>query len=440
MPTDFVTKRSLRLSTAEGLVAELAGACASGAVLTAWAIHLALPVTLIGLLGALPFASQLVHLPAAFLTRRLGHRRTALLFVTLSRQVGLPLALLPVLPFSPAARQGLLLVLAGLAAVLGVIGNNAWTAWMGDLVPDQMRGRYFGRRSAACALGAALGGLGAGLLLDLGRREGLQDLVLAGFSIAASLAGLTSFLLLRAQHDCQEHSSRAPPLREVVLLPLRDWQARRVLAFQCAWSAAGGLAAAFYPLYMITGLKMGFARMALYSGGICAFRVLAAPLWGRALDRTFARPILVACAFGLSLSPLLWLFARPDLLWPLALDAALCGTLSAGYNLAAFSLPLALSQPRNRPFYLAAFAATGGLAMGLASALSGPVLQILPASVSLFGQPAARPQLLFLLGGAARILAALLALRIVQPGSSRVVELGRLALHTAARKGRKLAA
>ena len=431
------TGRSLRLSIAEGMVAELVGACASGAVLTAWALYLALPATLIGLLGALPFASQLVHLPGAFITGRLGHRRAALLFVALSRQIVLPLALLPFLPISQAARQAALLVVAGLAAALGVIGNNAWTAWMGDLVPEEIRGRYFGRRSAACALGAALGALAAGLLLDLGQRSGGEGLVLAGFSLGASLAGLATFLLMRAQHESLERTAPAPRLREVVLVPLRDWRARRVLAFQIAWSAAGGLAAAFYPLYMITELQMGFARMALYSGGLCAFRVLAAPLWGRALDHTGARPILVACAFGLSLSPLLWLFPRPDLLWPLALDAALCGTLSAGYNLAAFSLPLSLSQPRDRAFHLAAFAATGGLAMGLASALSGPALHLLPSSILFFGQVANKLQLLFLLGGGARILSALLGLRIVQPGSANVAELGKLALNTAARRARQ---
>lgn len=421
-------------------MAEFVSACTSGGVLTAWALYLRLSPTLIGLLGAMPFCSQLIHLPGAWITRRLGHRNAALTFVALSRQVVLPLALLPFLPLGLHGRQVVLLVVAALAAALGVVGNNAWTAWMGDLVPEGVRGRYFGRRSAFCALGATLSSLAAGLLLDLGRRGApgsqREGVVLACFSLLASVAGAATFLLLRAQHEKSEKRSPAPGLSEM-LSPLGDWRSRRVLAFQMVWSFAGGLAAAFYPLYMIAELKMGFAQMALYSGGIAGFRMLAAPLWGRALDHTRARPILVACAFGLSLSPLLWLIPHPGLLWPLALDAALCGTLSAGYNLAAFSLPLSLSLPRHRAFHLAAFAATGGLAMGLASAASGPVLHLLPAQIFLFGQLTKSTQLLFLLGGATRLCAALLALRIVQEGSSPVVDLGRLALRTAARTTRK---
>ena len=63
--------------------------------------------------------------------------------------------------------------MAGLAAVLGVLGNNAWVAWMGELVPSRIRGRYFGRRTGLCMLGGALAAGVAGLLLDWARGHGL---------------------------------------------------------------------------------------------------------------------------------------------------------------------------------------------------------------------------------------------------------------------------
>jgi MFS family permease len=430
-------RRSLHLSVAEGVVAELVGACASGGVLTAWALYLGLSPMLVGLLGALPFTAQLVQLPAAWVCRMKGNRHTALRAIGISRQLPLALAALHWLPVSLPAQRTVLLTVAGATSLVGVAGNNAWTSWMGDLVPDRLRGRYFGRRTAFCALGSTLGALGAGLALDHARPGTGAGLVLSLLSLASCFFGAITFLLLRRQHEPAPRREPSRPMLVEATRPLTDSSARRALTFHVAWAAAGGVAAAFYPLHMIANLRMTFVLVALYNGGIAAVRMLAAPLWGHAVDRVGARPVLVACCFGLCFSPLLWLFAREGMLWPLAADAVLCGALLAGQSLASFSLPLTLSTPGGRPFQLAAFAAAGGLATGLASAVGGALAHVLPANLTLLGRPAVCAQLLFLVGAGLRFCAAVLALRIVEPGSRPVQALGRLAIDSALRTARR---
>jgi len=187
---------------------------------------------------------------------------------------------------------------------------------------------------------------------------------------------------------------------------------------------------------MIANLRMGFARMALYNGAIAAVRMLTAPLWGRALDRVGARPVLVACCFGLSISNAIWLFPREDVLWPLAVDAVLSGVLLAGQGLASFSLPLNVSSRGTRPFHLAAFAAAAGIATGVACAAGGALAHVLPAHVGFLGRTLVGSQFLFLTSGVLRLGAAVLALRIVEPGARPVQALGRLALDGALRRQR----
>jgi len=341
----------------EGALAEVVGACTSGGALTAWALYLELPPLLIGVLGALPFTAQLVQLPAAWCTRRFGSRRAALWTIGISRQCVLPLACLPFLPMPVGSKQEIFLGCAFTSAALGVAGNNAWTSWMGDLVPGIVRGRYFGRRSALCALAATCASLTAGLVLDGGHNHREAGAALCALTIAASLAGAVTTWLLSQQHESRRAiPPHAAPLQDA-LAPLHDVRARSLLAFQFAWSAAGGIAAAFYPLHMIGNLRMGFARMAIYTAAVAAFRMLAAPLWGRVLDRGGARPVLFTSAFALGLSPLFWIFAADGRLWPLAIDAAVSGAANAGLSLATFSLPLALSRPATRSFYVGALAA-----------------------------------------------------------------------------------
>ena len=62
---------------------------------------------------------------------------------------------------------------------------------------------------------------------------------------------------------------------------------------------------------------------------------------------------------------------------------------------------------------------------------------VLPANLTLLGRPAVCAQLLFLVGAGLRFCAAVLALRIVEPGSRPVQALGRLAIDSALRTARR---
>src|SRR3989442_3197005 len=88
---------SLRAALFEGASAEVFAACAGGGILTAWAIHLGASPLVIGLLGALPVACNVLNLPAAWLTHVVGRKRLAVAAVGASRLVYLPLVVFPFL-------------------------------------------------------------------------------------------------------------------------------------------------------------------------------------------------------------------------------------------------------------------------------------------------------------------------------------------------------
>jgi MFS family permease len=413
-------RRSLRACTTEGLVAEVIASCAGGAVLTGWAIHLHASALLTGLVVALPQMAQLLQIPAAWGTAWLGHRRACVLLVTASRLAPLPLALLPLLPVPASAGLSILIAASALAAILGVLGNNAWVSWMSELVPRRIRGRYFGRRTALCTLGGALASGAAGLLLDWARPRGVTGVALAALQLlACGSAGATAALMLR-QHDPAPNGDAAPMCLRDALLPLRDRSVRGLIVYLLTWNLAVGVAGSFFSLHMLQNLHMGFALVALHGTGLAFARMLAAPLWGRLIDRLGARPVLITCAFGISAIPLIWLFATPAQLWPLVLDAGLAGVLWGGHNLAAFALPLTVTPRRGRPFYLATFAATSGFAFSIATAAGGALAGLLPAQTVVLSRPLASLQWLFALSALLRFGAAFFALRIHEPAAAGV--------------------
>lgn len=416
-------RRSLRASTAEGVFAELFTACMGPAVLTGFALHLGASPVEVGMVVALPQLAQVVQLPAAWTTALFGGRRVAILAVTLSRQALLPLAAIPFLPLDGAASRLVLLACAALAAALAVVGNNAWTAWMGELVPARLRGRYFGRRTAACTLGGTLAGVAVARGLDAAAGAGATALVLAGLALCGSAVGAVTSALLARQHEPAAPPARAPALRDAIR-PLADPDARGLLTYQVAWNASVGLAGGYFTLHLLQNLRAGFTVVALHAAGAAAARVLAAPLWGRAIDRVGARPVLAASSFAASGLPLLWLATSPGVLWPIALDAVVGGIAWGGHALAAFSAPLDLGRRRDRPFYLAAFASTGGLAFAAAAAAGGVVAAAAAPAARALGGTANGLEVVFVLSAAGRFASAFLALR-VERGPSPLADLER---------------
>ncbi len=410
-------RRSLRACTAEGLVAEIIAACTGSAILTAWAIHLDASALVTGTIVALAQMAQLFQFPAAWTTSWLGHRRASIVLVAASRQVTLPLIALPFLPVSDAARQGLLVTVAALSAALGVLGNNAWVSWMSDLVPKRVRGRYFGQRTALCTLGGALASAGAGVMLDRASAHGWSGPALALLQLVGSLCGVATTVLMTRQHDPSREHVRAGFGVSRALAPFRDPAMRGLLAYLAAWNAAVGLAGSFFPLHMLRNLKMGFTLVALHGTAVAVVRMVAAPIWGGLLDRLGARPVLLACSFGISAIPFVWLFPNESCLWPLALDALAAGVLWCGHALAMFNLPLAVTPRRERPFYLAAFSTVSGLAFSLATIAGGLIAEALPDRFALWNHPLYDLQVLFVLSGLTRLAAAFVSLRIHEPAS-----------------------
>jgi MFS family permease len=413
-------RRSLRACTAEGLFAELVNAFAGGAMLTAWALHLGAGPLFIGLLVALPQIAQILQIPGAWTTALLGNRRACLWMVGAGRQVGLLLALLPFLPLSLESRRGVLLALAALGAALGVLGNNAWVGWMGDLVPRRIRGRYFGRRTGVCMLGGALASAVAGALMDWARGHSHVGPTLAALQVAACLCGLVTVKLMRRQHDPSGGAVHEDVSLRRALEPLRDRRVRGVFLYHLAWNGSVGLAGSFFTLFMLQDLKLGFALVAVHGTATAVSRMLAAPLWGVLIDRLGARPVLATCSFCIAGIPLLWLLPTQHRLWPLALDALLAGTFWSGHALAAFALPLAVTQRRGRPFYLAAFSAVSGLAFTAATAAGGSLATWLPSRIDVAGLEVHSLQVLFVASGLLRFGAAFLSLRIREPSAQGV--------------------
>jgi len=411
-------RASLYACHAEGATAEIFNACAGGAVVTAWALYLGAGAFTIGVLGALPLAAQLLQLPAAYLTRRFGPKSVTVIAVGGARLVWLPLAIVPLVDLPATTKLHVFVAVSALAAVLGVVGNNSWTAWMAELVPSRIRGRFFGRRGVFLSLAATPASLGAAIALDRLTAQGARAEALAGLAAAACLVGVASMRLLQRQHDSTPPASGPPAQIAALLAPLRDRTVRPYLWYLLAWNAAVGISASFASFHMLKNLQTSFALAAAHAIAVATVRVITAPVCGAAVDRLGAWRVLALSSFGVAAVPALWLLVTPEHLWPLAVEALIAGVLWSAHGIATMHLLLALPPASQRPFYGAVFAATGGVGFAVCSVLAGALATTLPDRLP-FAEDWGPLHVLFALSALARVGAATLTLGIGKPTSAR---------------------
>jgi MFS family permease len=263
-----------------------------------------------------------------------------------------------------------------------------------------------------CLLGAATASGGAGLWLDHARRRGHAEVALASLALVAAATGLATTALMRRQHDPPGAAPAVIDLR-ALWRPLADRALRPLLVYQALWSFGVGVAGSFFALFMLRHLLIGFALLALHGTATSLSRMLAAPLWGRLIDRVGARRVLVVCSFAIAAVPLLWLVPTPTRLWPVAVDAIGAGALWSGHGLASFTLPLELTPRRGRSAYLAVLSSLGGLAFGAGTLAGGTLAEALPDPTTLFGHPLAALQALFVASAVLRFAGARVALALL---------------------------
>lgn len=399
----------------EGALANVFIVLTGGAFLTGVALYLGAGDLEIGLLGAIPFFAQTVQLLAAYAIDRWGKRKQITLLASLlARQLWW--LLIPLLFISQSWRLTAFLVLVILSSIAIMIATPGWLSWMADIFPNRIRGRVFGTRSAAVAVATVSATVLGGLILDHFHRLHLEATGFAVLTAIACLFALAAVIMLRRVSDKPLPRRESRLSLTALLKPLRNGEFRRMLRVFFMWNLAIGISAAFFAPHMLTNLKMNFTQISLYSSAVSLAAVGLNKPWGKVIDHFGSKPVIVFCAFGIALIPMVWLFPRADFRWILGIEAIYTGALWTGFNLAAFNMPLAHSPSHSRTTYLAVFSVVTGIAFFLASLFGGILAEWLaPIHWHVGDQTIVNYHFLFVISALLRLAAAFMFLGFHEP-------------------------
>lgn len=411
-PRDPV-RRTMFYSLLEGSMSQIFLNWTTGIVLTGFMIYLGAKPSELALVASVPLLAQMISPFAAWWAGRLGKRKDlTLLTAVLGRSLWVLAALLPLFNIPEHFRPTFVVLLVALSSALQAAAGTLWQAWMGDVIPEEERGKYMGFRTGLVGVIGMLGNLLAGWLLDrLPEPYNFQLVLLLGVGCA-----LLGGYFLKQHHEPEGKVLRFK-LLDTFALPLRDLNFRRYLGFAAYWMVAVMLCSGFVFPYFLKVVKMSFTMLALWTAVASISAMLLMPLWGAVADRWGNKPVLAIGTFVAgTLMPLCWMLGgitgNMGYLWAAAVfDAVAWGAIGP----ALFNLVLASSPAETRASYFGMFNLLTGFTGFLGGIISGALMEWFPV---IFGNTHAY-HALFILAGVMRASAWILLKPITETRAHR---------------------
>lgn len=298
----------------------------------------------------------------------------------------------------------LLVIFFSTYVVFGDLAGPAWFSWMGDIVNENQRGKYFSLRNRITGFISLIATLIGAFFLDFFKNH---SWVLLGFVIFFFIAMTSRFIasmIFRRKYE--------PKIKLEKNYYFSFWQFMKkasknnfgrfsiYVAFLRFATAIGG---PFFVVYMLKDLGFSYVVYILITITGSAASLLVLPLLGRFSDKKGNQELMKLSSFFIGFFPVLWLFSHSPVY--LALIPQLISSVAwTGFNLAAGNFIYDSVTPQKRGLCVSYYNILGGVGVFLGATLGGLLakyLQIKFMNVLLF---------IFLISAVARTLTNLIFL------------------------------
>ena len=423
MPEPAQVERAIRLTYIQMMLGAIFAASTGGMFLIGFAIKLGADNVLLGLMATIPQYFVVFQFLSAYLVERGVSRKR--LTVSFAFMTPLCWFFIAVIPFFNHAmdKTGRFTALIGVISLVTLSSQfiaNARASWIGDLVPKERRGRFFGLCGMFAGLVGAFFAIVEGRALDILQSRGL--FAFTGLFFFGALFGLASAYFNIPQPDCPLPNGAKRVSLLGVLKETRHNRNFVTLAITHAVMALGGIAGPFSAAYCLRDVGMGFFGLGLVNSVGTVAILASAPFWGRLVDRFGCRPMLILGFSLLAPASCGWFFIPPGAAhrayWILPCCNLLSGVGSGAVSVAISTMMYKASKPQGRAVQFAAYSVFVTLVAAPMPLLGG----LLVSGLNRAGFPVDL-RLTFYLWGVFMLLAALIARRLRESDAAPTGEL-----------------
>ena len=396
-------KKSRTYSIFEGGSARTIFNLTSGAFLAGFASYLGAGDSFNGIIGAIPVLAGIIQLISPIVFEKMEKRKLTVSILSLIHRLLLGLMVfIPFLAKGQTTRLALVTALYFVSYLAISFVNPAISGWQIDLVPDNIRGRYFGIRESYVLGSATVFTLIMGRVLDIYKDNGNEYagfIVMFSFVLVLALGNFIILLLIK--EPPVKRSKHELNLRKVISIPLKDDKFKKIVLLFILWNIGLQIGGPFFSIYMVTGLKLNYTYI-MAVGMLCTLvNTLVVRFWGRLADRKSWAHVIKLSILMLSVAHMTWFFVNPSTAYILLPLLHIVGGVAwAGIGISSFNIQFTYSPEEGRTVYIGFNAALSSL-IGFMSTLMGSAVLLLLNSfkLNISGFTIGNMQIIFVISG-----------------------------------------
>ena len=263
----------------------------------------------------------------------------------------------------------LIIVFFSVYTIFSAMSGPAWFSWMGDIINEKDRGKYFAKRNIITSIVAIITTLMSGFLLDYFKANNELFLGFAIFFFIAMTFRLSSRELFKKQYEPKIKLEKEYYFSFLEFIKkMRSNNFGRFTIFRTTLSLTVQIAAPFFAVYMLRDLGFSYLTFTIVILSPTIFGLLVAPLWGRFSDKYGNYQVMKITSIGVGIIPLLWLFTRTpaQIIFGPQLISGIAWT---GFNLAASNFIYDTVTPQRRGLCVAYYNLLNGFGIFIGASL-----------------------------------------------------------------------
>jgi MFS family permease len=367
--------------------------------ITPYALTMKASTQEIGLLTSVPnFTMAAVQFAAPALSERARSRKGFILpMAVMHALMWLPILLIPYLFHTHQVWW--LIAFMTLSTAFDSALNPVWGSMMADLVPTQMRGRFFGLRNRITAFVSLTFAYAAGGILQL--LTGNTNLAFTIIFTGAMASRLISFYFLSQMYEPLSPATEKRGHEGVLKIArgLFSTNTGTFIIFCALINFTTTVAGPFFSPYMLLDLHFSYIVYTIINSVAGLATVGFMTWWGKRVDRAGSIKVLKITSLFVPFVPIGW--ALYHSLWWLTVMQIFSGFAWAGFQLSSGVFIFDAAPQQNRTRYIALYNSLIFLGVSLGSLTGGIVAPLLPPFMGSYFRS------IFIVSGVARLAVAL---------------------------------
>jgi len=225
----------------------------------------------------------------------------------------------------------------GIIVFAGGLGHPAWFSWMGDVIDEKYRGRWWSKRSTIISFATIVLAIMSSAVLKYFKSTNYEIQGFILFFMIAFIARASCINIVKRQYEPKEKKKRKDEVKEYTLLnfvkEIKSSNFGKFVLFRGVFAIAIGLTSSLVSIYLLRTLGFDYLTYMVITMSGTLFSVLTLNLWGKIADKYGNYKVIALTTLIIPLTPLLWILSSSKI-YLFLVPAILGGTSWTAFSMA----------------------------------------------------------------------------------------------------------